>query len=275
MKFFLGLPRSTKRSDSIFVVVDRFSKMSHFISCHKTDDATHIADLFSREIVRLHGFLRSIVSNCDVKFLSYFWKVLWGKLGTKLLFSTTCHPQMDGQTKIVNRTLSTLLCNVIQKNLKNWKDCLPFIEFAYNQSVHSTFDFSLFVIVYGFNPLTPFDLLPLPVNERTSLDGQKKAEMVKKLHESVRQHKEKKNEQYATKANKGRRQVIFESGDWVWVHMRKERFPARRRSKLHPIGDGPFQVLEKINDNAYKLHLPGEYNNISATFNVSDFSLLM
>jgi hypothetical protein len=96
--------------------------------------------------------------------------------------------------------------------------------------------------------------------------------MVKKLHKSVRQHIEKKNEQYANKANKGCRQVIFEPGDWVWVHMRKERFPACWRSKLHPRGDGPFQVLERINDNAYKLDLPGEYN-ISATFNVSDFSL--
>jgi predicted ribosome-associated RNA-binding protein Tma20 len=76
------------------------------------------------------------------------------------------------------------------------------------------------------------DLLPLPVDEKISLDGQKKAEMVKKLHESVQQHIEKKNEQYATKANKGRRQVIFEPGDWVWVHMRKERFPTRRKSKL-------------------------------------------
>ena len=95
--------------------------------------------------------------------------------------------------------------------------------------------------------------------------------MVKKLHESVRQHIEKKNEQYATKANKSRQQVLFEPGDWVWVHMRKERFAARRRSKLHPRGDGPFQVLERINDNAYKLDLSGEYN-ISATFNVSDLS---
>jgi hypothetical protein len=118
----------------------------------------------------------------------------------------------------------------------------------------------------------PYVIRYKQVNERTSLDGQKKAEMVKKLHESVRQHIEKKNEQYANKANKGRRQVIFEPGDWVWVHMRKERFPARRRSKLHPRGDGPFQVLERINDNAYKLDLPGEYN-ISATFNVSNLSL--
>jgi hypothetical protein len=112
----------------------------------------------------------------------------------------------------------------------------------------------------------------LPVNEKTSFDGQNNAEMVKKLHDSVCQHIEKKNEQYATKANKGRRQVIFEPGDWVWVHMRMERFPAYRRSKLHPRGDGPFQVLVRINNNVYKLDLPGEYY-ISATFNVFDLSL--
>jgi hypothetical protein len=63
---------------------------------------------------------------------------------------------------------------------------LPFIEFAYNRSVHSTTDFSPFEIVYGFNPPTLLDFLPLPVNVRTSLDGKKKAEMMKKLHESVR-----------------------------------------------------------------------------------------
>ena len=90
---------------------------------------------------------------------------------------------------------------------------MPFIEFAYNWSVHSTTDFSPFEIVYGFNPLTLLDLLPLAVNERTSLDDQKKAEMVNKLLESVWQHMKKKNEQYATKANKGHRQVIFKPGD--------------------------------------------------------------
>jgi len=91
----------------------------------------------------------------------------------------------------------------------------------------------------------------------------------KTLHESVRQYIEKRNRVYATKANKGRKHVIFQLGDWVWVHMRKERFPAHRKSKLQPQGDGPFQILERINDNAYKVDLLGEYG-VSATFNVSD-----
>ncbi|KAL3566434.1 hypothetical protein D5086_031849 [Populus alba] len=272
MDFVLGLPRSKRGRDSIFVVVDRFSKMAHFIPCHKTDDATNIADLFFREIIRLHGVPKSIVSDRDVKFLSYFWKVLWGKLGTKLLFSTTCHPQTDGQTEVVNRTLTQLLRVVIQKNLKNWEDCLPFIEFAYNRSVHSTTEFSPFEIVYGFNPLTPMDLIPLPIDERVSLDGNRKAQVVKTLYESVRQQIERRNCVYATKANKGRKHVVFQPGDWVWVHMRKERFPAHRKSKLQPRGDGPFQILERINDNAYKVDLPGEYG-VSATFNVSDLTL--
>ena len=77
--------------------------------------------------MRLHGVPRSIVSNRDVKFLSYFWKVLWRKLGTKLLFSTSCHPQTDGQTKVVNSTLTQLLRTVVHKNLKTWTNCLPLL----------------------------------------------------------------------------------------------------------------------------------------------------
>jgi hypothetical protein len=153
---------------------------------------------------------------------------------TKLLLSTTCHPQIDGQTEVVNRTLTQLLCAVIQKNLKNWEDCLPFIEFAYNCSVHSTTKFSPFEMVYGFNPLTLMDLIPLPVDERVSLDGNCKAQVVKTLHESVRQQIEKRNRVYVTKANKGRKHVVFQPDDWVWVHMHKERFPAHSKSKLQP-----------------------------------------
>jgi hypothetical protein len=95
-------------------------------------------------------------------------------LGTKLLFLTTCHPQTDGQSEVVNRTLSQLLCAIIQKNLKSLEECLPFVEFAYNKTVHSTTGFSPFEIVYGFNPVTPMDLIPLPFEERVSLDGERR-----------------------------------------------------------------------------------------------------
>jgi hypothetical protein len=88
-----------------------------------------------------------------------------------MLFSTTCHPQTDGQTAVVNRTLSTMLCTVLKSNLKLWDESLPHIEFAYNRSVHSTMKLSLFQVVYGFNPRAPIDLLPLPPSETTCFDA--------------------------------------------------------------------------------------------------------
>ncbi|KAG7556876.1 Integrase catalytic core [Arabidopsis suecica] len=270
MDFVLGLPKVNNK-DSIFVVVDRFSKMAHFIPCNKTNDATQTADLFFKEVVRLHGIPRTIVSDRDTKFLSYFWKTLWKKLGTKLLFSTTCHPQTDGQTEVVNRTLSTLLRATVGKNLRNWLSCLPYIEFAYNHAKHSGTKLSPFEVVYGFNPLTPLDITPLPQPVYSSAEGVTKADFVKKLHQRVKENLEKKSEKNKEHADKHRKKLTFEPGDWVWLHMRKERFPKERKSKLSPRGDGPFRVLEKINDNAYKIELPGELN-ISPTFNVADLS---
>ena len=271
MDFLLGLPRTRCGRDSIFVVVDRFSNMTHFIPCHKTDDAFHVANLFFREVMRMHGMPRTIVSDKYAKFLSYFWKTLWCKLGTKLFFSTTCHLQTDGQNEVVNRALSTLLKAIIKKNIKTWDDCLPHVEFSYNRTIHFATKFLPFEIVYGFNPLIPLDLSPLPMSEHVNLDGKKKAEFVKQIHEKARLNIERRTEQYAKQANKGCHHVIFEPGDWIWVHMRKEKFLAQRRSKLLPRGDGPFQVLESINNNAYKLDLPGEYT-VSYTLNVTDLS---
>jgi hypothetical protein len=120
MDFVLGLPRTKRGRDSIFVVADHFSKMDHFIPCHKSDNASHVADLLFAKIVHLHGVPNTIVSDSVAKFLIHFWRTLWLKFGTKLLFSTTCHPQTNGQTEVVNCTLSTMLRAVLKSNLKLW-----------------------------------------------------------------------------------------------------------------------------------------------------------
>jgi hypothetical protein len=122
--------------------------MAHFITCHKSNNASHVVDLFFTEIIHLHGVPNTIVSDTDAKFLSHFWRTLRFKLGTKLLFCTTCHPQTDGQTEVINHTLSTILRAILKTNLMLWEECLSHIEFAYNRSVHSTTKVSLFLLIY-------------------------------------------------------------------------------------------------------------------------------
>ncbi|XP_048627321.1 uncharacterized protein LOC125596017 [Brassica napus] len=201
-------------------IKSRFSKTAHFIPCDKTNDATQKADLFFKEVVRLHGIPRTIVSDRDSKFLSHLWKTLWGKIGTKLLFSTTCHPQTDGQTEVVNRTLSQLLRATVGKNLRNWLSCLPFIEFAYNHARHSATELSPFEVVYGFQPEMPLDMSELPKSMFCSREGATKAEFVKNMHRRVREKLEAKAAKVKARLDQKRKEVLFEPGDLVWLHMR-------------------------------------------------------
>jgi translation initiation factor IF-1 len=224
MDFVLGLPRTKRGRDSVFVFVDHFSKMTYFIPYHKTDNASYVADLFFNEVVRLHGVPNTIVSDRDAKFLSHFWRTLWPKLGTKLVFSTTCHPQTDGQMEVVNRTLSTILRAVLKDNLRLWEECLPHIEFAYNKSIHSTIKLSPFMVIYGFNPRAPINLLPLPPSKIMNLDVTQRSEFILKLHKTTKLQIEKMNERYRIAASKGRKEVKLEPGDLVQVHLRKDRF---------------------------------------------------
>jgi hypothetical protein len=99
-------------------------------------------------------------------------------LGTKLLFSTTCHPQTDGQMEVVNRTLSTMFRAVLNTNLKLWEECLPQAEFAYNRDVHSTTKFCPFQVVHCFNPRAIIDLIPLPTSEFVNLDASQRADFI-------------------------------------------------------------------------------------------------
>ena len=185
MDFVLGLPKTFRGHDSIFVVVDCFSKMAHFIPCSKTMDAVHIPKLFFKEIVRLHGLPKTIVSNRDAKFMSYFWRSLWKMLNTQLKFSSAFHPQTNGQTEFVNRSLGDLLHCLVREHINNWDQILPMVEFAYNSLVNWSTGINPFEIVIGLLPRKPIDLVPLPIEACPSVEAEAFSKHIQDLHDDV------------------------------------------------------------------------------------------
>jgi hypothetical protein len=182
MDFILGLPRKHRGYDSIFVVVNRFSKMAHFIPCQKTSDATHIANLFFKEAVTLHGLPKSIISDRDTRFVGHFWRTLWKKLRTSLSFRSTYHPQTDGLTEVVKRSLGDLLRSLVTENHSQWDHILPQAEFTYNYSLNRSTGKSPFQIVYGMQPRGFSELKDVEQAEFRSASAEDFAERMKELH---------------------------------------------------------------------------------------------
>lgn len=173
MDFVMGLPRTQKGFDSMFFVVDRFSKMVHFIPCKRITDAVQVGTLFFREIYRLHGLPLSIVYDRDSRFLGHFWRSLWKLLDTSLDMSYVYHPQTDGQTEVTNCSLENLLRSLVGTSIKSWDSKLPLAGFAHNHAVNCSSKFSPFQIIYGMVPRAPPDLSTLP--DRLRLHGEAEA----------------------------------------------------------------------------------------------------
>jgi transposase InsO family protein len=134
MDFIIGLPTTQSCYDSIWVIIDRFSKVAHFIPVKTTYKGAKLAELYIARIVCLQGVLKKIVSDRGTQFMSRFWEKLHEAMDIKLNFSSAYHPQTDGQTERVNQILEDMLRACALKDKKSWDKCLPYVEFSYNNN---------------------------------------------------------------------------------------------------------------------------------------------
>jgi IS30 family transposase len=134
MDFIVGLPRTRDGYDSIWVIVDKLTKVAHFIPVKTTYSGAQLEELYMSRIVCLHEVPKMIGSDRGIQFTSRFWKRLHESMDTKLNFSSSYHPQMDGQTEITNQVLEDMLRACALKHGRSWHKSLPYAEFSYNNS---------------------------------------------------------------------------------------------------------------------------------------------
>ena len=219
MDFITGLPKS-QGFEVILAVVDRLSKYGHFIPLKRPFTAKGVAENFVREVVRLHGFPKAIISDRDPIFLSNFWKELFKLQGIKLKMSTSYHSQTDGQTEVVNRCLETYLRCFASDQPKHWIIWIPWAEFWYNTTFHSSTRATPFEIVYGRPPPTIIHY------QRGETMVESTAQNLVDRDEALRQLKhnlQRAQTSMKQRADAHRRDVTFSIGDWVYVKLRPHR----------------------------------------------------
>jgi transposase InsO family protein len=155
LDFVTALPRVRGGFDSILVVVDRLTKVAHFIPVRSKSTAVDIARVFVREIFRLHGMPKTLVSDRDVKFTSHLWGAFFEAVGTSLKMSTTFHPKTDGQTERVNQVMEDMLRMYCLDEPTKWYEYLPLVEFVYNNTHHSSLGMTPFSALYGQEVVSP------------------------------------------------------------------------------------------------------------------------
>jgi hypothetical protein len=153
--FIVGLPRTTAGYDSIWVIVDRLTKVAYFIPVKTTHSGARLADRYMSRIVCLHGVPKRIVSDRGTQFTSHLWEKLHESMDTKLNFSSAYHPHADGQTERTNQILEDMLRACALKHGESWDKSLSYAEFSYNNSYQASLKMAPFEALYGRKCRTP------------------------------------------------------------------------------------------------------------------------
>eukprot|EP00253_Pinus_taeda_P029627 PITA_29627 len=272
MDFVGGLPKSRKQHDYLYVVVDRFSKMCILMPCKKTITAEQTAELFFHHVWIHFGLPTSIISDRDSRFVGNFWSNLWEMMDTRLKKSTAFHPQTDGQTEVVNRTIVHLLRGYCSKHPKLWDEHLHYIQHAYNRAKHSSTNTSPFEACFGYLPKSPLDFI---LEKYVTIEGHSDVEKsrsfierIQQIHHQIQEQLEKSQGKYKERHDKHRVDHKFQEGDEVWLYISKERMQGEGKN-IKPIRYGPFKILKKVGNNAFQLDLPS-YMQMYSVVNVEN-----
>ncbi|KAL2230104.1 UNVERIFIED_CONTAM: Transposon Ty3-G Gag-Pol polyprotein [Sesamum indicum] len=267
MDFIEGLP-SSEGKDSILVVVDRLTKYSHFIALKHPYTATVIAKVFFDSIYKLHGLPVSIISDRDKVFTSRFWKELFTLSGVSLDMSSSYHPQTDGQTERVNQCLENYLRCMCMQKPKKWAQWLTLAELWFNTNYHSGLKATPFQALYGYPPQQ------LPIGPYLQGHHSDVAELMQertKVLQLLKENLQQAQQRMKHYADKKRTEREFQVGDEVFLKLqpyKQTSVSLRKQLKLSAKYFGPYKVLEKVGQVAYKLELP-EGSKIHPVFHVS------
>ena len=261
MDFITELPKSSRGNDAIMTVVDRATKMTHFIATKTDISAPEVAELFRDHVWKTHGVPRSIVSDRDTRFVSIFWRSLMKLVGTKLRFSTAYHPQTDGQSEKMNDVVEQILRTYTVYKPEDWDRRLAAAEYAINNSVNISTGYSPFYLNYGYNPDSPLDIITgareeknQSVKDWTSQLEEDFEDAMQNLEEA--QHRQKKY------ADQHRKPEEFKEGDKVMLSTGKGKRAFLTGPGIQPDPKfrqkfvGPFKIERKVSKTAYVLKLP-------------------
>lgn len=267
MDFVEGLPMSGSKN-CVMVVVDKFSKFSHFIALKHPFTDLVVAKEFMQHVYKLHGMPVAIISDRDRVFTSQLWQSLFHLAGVKLQMSSSYHPQTDGQTERVNQCMETFLRCFVNACPTKWIDWLYLAEFWYNSSKHESLGFSPFEVLYGYTP-KPFGLEVFSDLTAPVLDEWLQDKVV--MTDLVRQHLARAQLRMKSQADKHRVERSFAVGDYVYLRLQpyiQSSLAPRSNQKLAFRYFGPFKILSTVGAVAYKLELPAS-SRIHPIFHVS------